>query len=358
MRGRRRFALLGLGMVIGLTIASAGTAVAAKPAQNAHQRTLAYWTASRIAHAKPRDFLRAPGGEFEKGPHRDAKPPRPGGGGGNVTGASWTKGGQIQVKSGKVVFTLNSGDYICSGTVVNDNQASVSIVLTAGHCGYDGQDGGFARNWMFIPNFDGAPTYTCASTIYGCWTARALVLDSGFTTAGGFNTQATKHDWTFAVVPAGGKSNTQLDATVGSFPISFSTASGHDLRLRLSGGRQVQRQRSHVLQGHAGERPVQRQRDDRDGVRHDRRLVRRTLARGLQRDVRRGHAERPELLRLLRDPQHVRPEVQREHPGHVRPREHGADLEPDGERQPLTRRLATARRPVGPPPGRLRERRR
>ena len=66
MRGRRRFAVLGLGLVIGLTIASAGTAVAAKPAQNAHQRTLAYWTASRIAHAKPRVFLRAPNGGFER----------------------------------------------------------------------------------------------------------------------------------------------------------------------------------------------------------------------------------------------------------------------------------------------------
>ena len=202
MRGRRRFAVLGLGLVIGLTIASAGTAVAAKPAQNAHQRTLAYWTASRIAHAKPRDFLRAPNGGFEKAPHQDAKPPRPGGGGGNVIGASWTKGGQIQVKSGKVVFTLNSGDYICSGTVVNDNQASVSIVLTAGHCAYDGPTAGSPRNWMFIPNFDGAPDLHVREhdlrLLDGAGSGRRLRLRHGRR----FNTQATKHDWSFAVVPA------------------------------------------------------------------------------------------------------------------------------------------------------------
>jgi len=226
MRGRRRFAALGAGLIVGLTIATTGGAMAARPAQTAHQRTLAYWTATRIANAKPRDFVRTPGGGFQKGPNQNAKPPRGGGGTGSVTGASWTQGGQIQVKSGKVLFTLDSGDYICSGTVVNDNQATVSIVLTAGHCGYDGQDGGFARNWTFYPDFDDQPTYTCANSVYGCWTAQALVLDSGFTTAGGFNTQATKHDWTFAVVGSGGKSNTQLDATVGSFPISFSTASG------------------------------------------------------------------------------------------------------------------------------------
>jgi V8-like Glu-specific endopeptidase len=226
MRGRGRFAVLGAGLIVGLTVATTGGAMAAKPAQTAHQRTLAYWTAARIANAKPRDFVRTPAGGFQKA-QPNAKPSRPGGGGtGSVTGASWTQRGQIQVTSGKVLFTLNSGDYICSGTVVNDNQTNVSIVLTAGHCGYDGSDGGFARNWTFYPDFDDAPTYTCASSTYGCWTAQALVLDSGFTSAGGFNTQATKHDWTFAVVGSGGKSNTQLDATVGSFAISFSTASG------------------------------------------------------------------------------------------------------------------------------------
>ena len=86
---------------------------------------------------------------------------------------------------------MNSGDYICSGTVVTDNRNNYSIVLTAGHCAYDASDGGFARNWMFIPEFDSAPSYTCSAAKYGCWTAGALVIDSGFATSGSFNTQAT-----------------------------------------------------------------------------------------------------------------------------------------------------------------------
>jgi hypothetical protein len=79
---------------------------------------------------------------------------------------------------------------------------------------------------MFIPDFDDAPTYTCPNTTFGCWAAQALVVDSGFATSDGFNSQATRHDWAFAVVPAGGKANGQLDGVVGSFGILFSTASG------------------------------------------------------------------------------------------------------------------------------------
>ena len=47
-----------------------------------------------------------------------------------------------------------------------------SMVLTAGHCAIDETNGQFATNWMFIPAFDSAPTYTCSASLpYGCWTA-------------------------------------------------------------------------------------------------------------------------------------------------------------------------------------------
>jgi hypothetical protein len=149
MRARHRFGALGACLVIGLVM-SAGSAAAAGPSRSAHERTIAYWTPSRIAAAVPRDFVRA-GGRFV--PKARPQPPA----GGNVTGASWTKGGEILIKSGKVVFSMDSGDYICSGSVVADAANNgVSVVLTAAHCAYDGADGGFAENWMFIPNFDGA----------------------------------------------------------------------------------------------------------------------------------------------------------------------------------------------------------
>jgi V8-like Glu-specific endopeptidase len=212
-------------------LALAAPVAAADPVATARDKTIAYWTPERIAHATPRDFVRGTDGTFRPaakgGPASpNGKPSKPGGGSGNnVIGASWTAGKQILTTSGKVVFTMNSGDYICSGTVVKDNRAAYSIVLTAGHCAYDAADGGFARNWMFIPEFDSAPTYTCSAAKWGCWNASALIVDTGFANSGGFNTQATVHDWSFAVVGAGGKGNTQLDTTVGTFNLSTTNLS-------------------------------------------------------------------------------------------------------------------------------------
>ena len=39
-----------------------------------------------------------------------------------------------------------------------------SIILTAGHCVFDEANGVFATNWMFIPDFDDGPSYTCGTT--------------------------------------------------------------------------------------------------------------------------------------------------------------------------------------------------
>ncbi len=229
----RRVLALPLAASVALLVAAVPAAAqspTASTAQQRHDQIVAYWTPARMRAAIPRDFVRAPGGGLQPvtkpggggggGGHGGGG----GGGGGSVTGASWTKGGTVITATGKVYFELNSGAYICSGTALTETRSNASIVLTAGHCGYDGADGGFARNWMFIPDFDAAPSYSCASTAYGCWTAEALVLNHGFTSAGGFNTQATQYDWTFAVVGPGGTSGSaDLAATVGSFPISFSS---------------------------------------------------------------------------------------------------------------------------------------
>jgi len=215
---RRARPLTAIVLLAAALLPSAAAPVLAQGQDSSEQaRILAYWTPQRIAHAIPRDFVLTSAGQFvpDKG--------KPGSGGGNnVTGASWTGGGQIVTTSGKVLFTMAGTDYICSGAVINDNRSNYSIVLTAGHCSYDETDGAFATNWMFYPAFDVNQTYDCASSAYGCWTASALVVDSGFATAGGFNTQATVHDWSFGVVGPGGLSGTaQLDAVADSFGYSF-----------------------------------------------------------------------------------------------------------------------------------------
>ena len=217
---RRRSPLMLLAAIAIVAIpAFAAPVGAAGPSASRHDRTLAYWTETRIKSAVPRDFVRT-GDKFNP----KAKPPS--GGDGATTGASWTKGGAILKGSGKVYFSMGGGNWVCSGSVATDSRTGKSLVLTAGHCAYDEVGEAFATNWVFIPEYDTAPTLTnCANTRWGCWTAEALVVHNGYASAGGFNTQATVHDFAFAVVGAGGKTGTQLDTTVGSFPISFSGTS-------------------------------------------------------------------------------------------------------------------------------------
>ncbi|HET9344607.1 MAG TPA: hypothetical protein VFO05_02805 [Candidatus Limnocylindrales bacterium] len=219
MRRRSSLALLAA-LALVVVPALAGPAGAAGRGQSERDRILAYWTPARLQSAVARDFVRTD--------HGFAPRAKPGSGSGAITGASWTKGGAILKASGKVYFSMAGGNWVCSGSVVSDHRTGSSIVLTAGHCAYDEtEDGnldGFATNWVFIPEYDTNPTLTnCQNTRWGCWTADALVVHEGYATAGSFNTQATLHDFAFAVVGPGGKSGTaQLDTTVGSFPITFS----------------------------------------------------------------------------------------------------------------------------------------
>ncbi|MFL5652546.1 MAG: trypsin-like serine peptidase, partial [Chloroflexota bacterium] len=79
-----------------------------------------------------------------------------------------------------------------------------------------------------IPAFDTNPTYTCADSAYGCWTAVALVVRNEFATAGSFNNQAVANDWAIAIVGSGGKTSTsgvQLDTAVGrGYPLGIDVA--------------------------------------------------------------------------------------------------------------------------------------
>lgn len=201
--------------------ASAGDREARARAE--HARIVAYWTPARVASAIPRDFIRQPDGTFSP-KAKPGSPGKPGGGGGGdggvVKGASWTGGGAIHDRSGKVLFTMGNSQYVCSASAVTDGRTDYSLVLTAAHCAYDEVAEEFAANWMYIPDFDASPTFTCASTKYGCWTATGLVVHNGYATAGGFNTQATVHDFAIAIMGPGGKNNTQLDA-LGSYPIDY-----------------------------------------------------------------------------------------------------------------------------------------
>ena len=214
----RRRSALAIGSALALLIVPlvVAPASARSSAQSEHDRIVAYWTPARMAAAKPRDLT--PSGV-------SAVPrARPGGGGGGVTGKSWTGGGPVLDLTGKVFFHMGGGDWQCSGSIVDDGgRPGYSMVLTAGHCSIDETTGEFATNWLFMPNWDKQPaTFSgaCQNSYYGCWTAVGIYVQYGFATAGSFNDQAVTHDWGFEVVGPGGHNDTQLDA-LGSYPIQF-----------------------------------------------------------------------------------------------------------------------------------------
>ena len=220
-----------------LVVLSIPTVVSARSAPSAELReraaTLAYWTAERIANAKPKDLVKTVVG-YTQAPKPNARPG--GGSGGKVIGASWAGQSQdtIRTRSGRILFHQGNGDWICSGSVVTDGASSTgfSTILTAGHCIYDGADG-WATQWVFMPDFDEGPVYNdCASTEFGCWTATRLGVNSTFVSGGGFGTnQTVAVDYGFARVGLGGQfatSTVDLDSLDGAYTLRTSTTNVND----------------------------------------------------------------------------------------------------------------------------------
>ncbi|MEE6306936.1 hypothetical protein V1634_08880 [Plantactinospora veratri] len=84
--------------------------------------------------------------------------------------------------SGKVFFTLPTGNFVCSGTVVNSE--GQDTVWTAGHCTHPGGPGGaLATNWAFVPAFDDD---LANPRPFGTWTASRLVPAPGWTASSNF----------------------------------------------------------------------------------------------------------------------------------------------------------------------------
>lgn len=90
---------------------------------------------------------------------------------------------------GKLYFSSGGGNYVCSGTVTNQN-----MVTTAGHCNYDAGDG-FATNRMFCPSHNAGGI----NPTRGCWTA------TGSVTAGRWiNNGDPDYDYACLIMPTAG----------------------------------------------------------------------------------------------------------------------------------------------------------
>ena len=190
---------------------------ASAAAQAEHDRILAYWTPARIAAAKWRDYTVDP-----KSGH--AVPYARPGGGSSGTGASWTLGGKPAGSVGRILFSAGGSQWICSGTVVTaPNSTGYSVVLSAGHCAYDGTDG-WSSNFVFYPDFDANPTYTCAGRPQGCWTASRLAINSGFYPSGFGPDAALRVDYSFAYLPDN-TTDGSLDSRYAGYGLNTGTVS-------------------------------------------------------------------------------------------------------------------------------------
>ncbi|MDX6743319.1 hypothetical protein [Actinocorallia sp. A-T 12471] len=112
----------------------------ALPSGPAHrERVLRYWTADRMVGAVspvvPRSRRAAHGAQaVARRSH----------------GAVWPLGGGVVPSVGKVFFTMEGRDYLCSGATVRSTGRD--LVVTAGHCAY-GTRGRWADNWIFVPGY-------------------------------------------------------------------------------------------------------------------------------------------------------------------------------------------------------------
>ena len=97
-------------------------------------------------------------------------------------------GGPVAAAVGKVFFTVDSKDYVCSGALVAGSRAPV--VLTAAHCVRNAR-GQWATNWKFVPGYDDG------AEPYGQYAARRFFVSPRWT---GTATGSERYDVAFVQV--------------------------------------------------------------------------------------------------------------------------------------------------------------
>jgi V8-like Glu-specific endopeptidase len=167
---------------------------------------LRYWTPERMRHAVgiPGTTRHdAPAGDPLAGPPGAPEPAAPPGG-------RWSARGSAGTTTGKVFFTINGADYVCSaGTVTSANH---DLVVTAGHCAQDAS-GAWAQNWIYVPGYDRG------DRPYGTFAARRFFVPEQW---------STTHDENYdvamvALAPAGER---HVADVTGTQNIAFDTPRG------------------------------------------------------------------------------------------------------------------------------------
>lgn len=183
-------------LVVVALLGSAATAEARVVAHDTDQSSAAvhrYWTGERMREAVPAA--------------RDARPATKAAKAGSSTGATSVEAPlPYPTAHGKVFFTENGVNYVCSGTALASTNESV--VWTAGHCVNEGP-GAFVTNFLFVPAYrDGAAPY-------GRFAASRLLTTSGWQSSGEFGVDVG------AAVVGANENGVSLNDAVGGRSIVF-----------------------------------------------------------------------------------------------------------------------------------------
>jgi V8-like Glu-specific endopeptidase len=155
-----------------------------------HQRQiLHYWTLDRMAHVTGTQVVAAPSA---------ANP-----------GALWPQQGTIRNTIGKVFFTMNGRDFLCSAATIAS--ANKDLVVTAGHCAHG--KSGWAENWIFVPG------YRNGIGPAGGFTARRMFVPDQWSRSG-------DDDYDVAMVALATSDGKHVTDAVGAHPIAFDQPRG------------------------------------------------------------------------------------------------------------------------------------
>jgi hypothetical protein len=110
-------------------------------------------------------------------------------------GAAWPQFYPMRT-NGKLYFSQNGGNYVCSGTsVTSSTSGNNELIATAGHCVHDGS--GLFAGWSY--NFLFCPAYMNGVGPWGCWG-----WDLAYTTNGWYYSSEFRSDHGFVVAHPSG----------------------------------------------------------------------------------------------------------------------------------------------------------
>lgn len=209
---KRHLILAAVVAAVGMTVATTAGLASADPAPAAKTKTVQsskvdakndlddYWTPERIAEAEP---VSAPT------PGKAGGDGRTGGEPVVVDGTKPKLKSPVDTTIGRLFFSTDDGDYICSANVVPSDNGSV--IATARHCGFENN----GRNYRFAPDYD------TGNTPHGWWDWKS----AGWTTGG----DGVAFDYAFIVLNK--KDGRSVQDTVGSSGIAFNNAIDRDAQI-------------------------------------------------------------------------------------------------------------------------------